>query len=327
MIIGGAEVRTPVTNPSEYDPYWRHTLAKVSDAEFRAARINIPQDELTRLQRRYLSVAGTPEFERTTAIMMYTRPGDSMEKSVVVANQVFGSTGRSQMKDRVEAMLLCPEIQYSHLARAFNMTEHQARVYEKLFFNVRDEKGMLLPSIGLLSYMAFRGADGPGSAVDSPGHWKAVALDHGARSLLTQWRWRDRLLAEQLNYLDIQAELMPMIYRNMEKRLRFEMVDNKSLSEIYGNIIRQLAELQRDGILSSSDKVGIDTLFSKVLQMAGNPRRMTPDEAQQMRSQLALEGKRKMIAESATSGVKVAEDSLNNITRQLKEIDNATVHQ
>ena len=224
-------------------------------------------------------------------------------------------------------MLLCPEIQYSHLARAFNMTEHQAKVYEQLFFNVRDEQGLLLPHIGLLNYMAFRGAAGPGSAVDQPGHWKAIALEFGASALLTNWRWADRLLAEQLNYLDMQARLMPMIYGAMEKKLRFEMMDNKSLSEIFGNIIRQLAELQRDGILSSSDKVGIDTLFSKILQMAGNPRRMTPDEAQQMRSQLALESKRKMIADSATSGVKVAEDSLNNITRQLKEIDNAKVQQ
>jgi hypothetical protein len=323
MIVGTTEIKTPAENPEAYSASWRHEIARVSESAILGAGLRIPYDDLIARQRRYLSQVGRPEMSRHITNMMFNQHDDSIDKSIIVANRVFGSTGTSQTKDQIEAMLLCPELNYDHICRCFNLTQHQISIYEKLFYNVREVNGTALNAQGVRFFFAHRGAAGATSPADQPGHWRAIAFEKGAAALITFWGWRDKYVAEEYNYLDIQGHIMPMLYRIYEKRLRFDNMDSKAVAETLGNVTKQFADLQRDGILSNNDRVSIDSLFSKVLGMAGTPKRALPDAAQQVRMQEALDVKRKQIADSATSGIKAANESLSNITRQIKEIDNA----
>lgn len=318
MIIGTTEIRTPQEYSWGYDAEWRHKLCVAQLGADSMPMVPIPNDLIMQYQKRYLSEVEEGEFDdRATRLLM--SPGKNRYKSVIKANRIYGSTGQGQVKNKVEAMLLCPEMTFEMIAEALNTEPDDIHVYERLFFNARDEEGKLVGSIGLREYLALRGAVGVQSPADTEMYHRQVAFEGGAKALYNQWAWHDPTgqMETSLNEVDMYRMVMPHIYKLLDQRLRFDTgIDGRTLALLVDSIRAAFADLRRNGMLSDSDTVSSEEFSLQLLKLM-QPHMVIPDAAALNRRNAQLSDKLDSIKQSNTSGIAAGAQTLENITTQL----------
>lgn len=318
MIIGTVEIRTPQEYPWSYDADWRHKLCVARRESDVLPLIPIPNDMIMQYQARYLAEVEEEEFDdRATRLMM--TPGPNKYKAIIRANRIYGSTGQSLIKNRIEAMLLCPELNFELIAEALNTSMEDIQAYERLFFNARDNEGKLITSIGVREYLALRGGQDVQSPADTDMYHRKVAFEGGAKALYNMWAWHDPTgrIETTLNEVDMYRMVMPHIYKLLDQRLRFDVaVDGRTLALLVDSTRAAFADLRRSGMLSDSDSVGSEEFSLQLLKLM-QPQMVVPDEAALGRRTAQLGDKLESIKQSTTSGIAAGAQTLENITTQL----------
>jgi hypothetical protein len=241
MQIGLHQVATPKDHPWAYSPTWRHEIAKLTvDAD----KVTYPggHDPFIQQQIRFLRHI-RPNVGRQTQLS-----GDRQSTSEWLPFQRAFTLyeGHDVSSARVEAMLLCPELSLAQIASKLGPTVDPAdiKTYERLYFNIRDENGMVLESPWLREYFA-GGNQVQHNPTDYRTHWKLLAFEGGQRSLFAVWNWP---LPDSEDLATLQTDVMTNnVFQDLERRSRFGTLGNRDLVELFGNLRPAAAIGLREG--------------------------------------------------------------------------------
>jgi len=316
MFIGNTEIRTPADYPWAYDPSWRHEMSKAMASSCELVPETYYRDRHIQRQRMYLSKANGANFERYISTILASGVSHPM-RGVVLANRLYGSTGHGTNKDRVEALLLCPELTYEHIGKYFDLRYDDVETYQHLFFNCRDDEGKLRLPHGLMQYFATRNAPASQSAADYATNWRMYAFQGGSRLLFLEWKWPyDAAHVANFTEVELWSDLLPKVYQRVEERLRFDVgLDGRALADL-ANLVRQaLADLRKEGIVSKDAGLDEDSALMQVMALL-KPMVMAPSASMVARKQTQLDAKLGMLGKKDSADT-TGNTSMDNITRQL----------
>ncbi len=314
MQIGQTEIRTPYDCHWGYDPSWRHDAARLTGREQ-----PVWFDEWIRRQRDYLTRAASQGLGGSgPAIPMSPTGWKSERYGLYEANEVFDSVGADNRlaKDQLEAMLLCPELTLERIGKEAGFrSPHTAKIYERLFFNIRDDEGLVMRSPMLRGYFARRGhADN--NFADTSLHWKVLAFEEGADVLFSLWSWKERDGDDDFRNKAFYMALFRSAFKDIDRRLRMGALDGRSVVQLLQELGSRFADLRERGILSSNDATTTTEIFRELLVVMA-PVMKVPDASVLAGMQGDLDDKL-LVASTATR--QLTSGTISRIETQLEQI-------
>lgn len=186
MQIGNLTIVLPVDDPCAYEPSWRNSLARaivdLRPSQTSADPVYKPyfQDKYVQKYVRYLRAesAGKTLTEEQARLR--------------VARMWYENDAPSSVRFRLEPLLLTGATMDTIMLDISGGTVpvEVFNLYEKMFFNIRDEEGRLSKSCQLRQAFAMPNGDDLRDA-DSPEIWKAIACLAGYDVLMHVWMWKD----------------------------------------------------------------------------------------------------------------------------------------
>ena len=270
MIIGGTrDVISPSESPYAYSAEWRHEAACALKETGDICSLLADDDVFA--QMKYLTMMEDRELEGWDETLLSDKSDTGQMRAIVEANNLYSSPGTSYTKDRIEALLLCPELDYTLIARAFGVAPESIEMYQKLFYNIRDDDGKLFGRKGFLIYCALKGAQVFLPTADIPAtntcYWRVLAFEGGYKPLYSIWGWTNDEELPEPSISDMAVDMLRNVYRHLDRTLRFNPhLDIKAIAQILSTLSEQLAELRKEGILSDKEVV---TEKSMILQFIG----------------------------------------------------------
>lgn len=184
MEYGGESIVTPIDNPVQFDPEWRNSIA--------TAAVDYPRAKVDPMYQEYLR---DPWIKRHIEYLTLTRSGRAVPRRLDasrLASTWHQGSRVSDTKMRLEPLLLTA-VGYDVVSDDIgggNVPEEVFETYEKLYFNIRDDKGRLSRSCQLRQYFALPegqlGRDAPLEKL-----WKMVGALMGYDTLVQTWLWGD----------------------------------------------------------------------------------------------------------------------------------------
>jgi hypothetical protein len=306
MEINGHNVNTPMDHPWDFDPDWRNEIAKcIVDGSV----IGHPcsHDEYISWQVEFLRAVGDPDtgvFARYESLPFNKRAVCPERRAVLMSHKLYNSTGEHCLRDKVDAMLLCPELSINDIANVLSSQRAHAdpfdlQVYEKLYFNIRDDHGKVDEGCWLRELFATRGQTTI-ARQDLTTYWRVLAFQGGHRLLFSRWQWPAVSLEES------EAERRLAMTRNsfcaLEERTRFGDINNRDLVALYGHLQNEMLELRKQGFIGG-DGVGISgegSLLLEILQSAA-PKMILPDPSKLAEKEQAVKDKIELVKKTVRS--------------------------
>jgi hypothetical protein len=317
MIIGEYQVDTPADRPWGYSPEWRHDVAKcVVEGGFQSCC----PDEFVRLQSYYLekNAADENNTDMIDRIGVIEINQDHVVYPVKLANDIYDSDGESCIKNKLEALILCPELSIGDIARALNVLPDVILIYERLFFNIRDDHGKVMESPWLREYFALGGA----AQLTDPGnhgmYWKVKAFEGGAEVLYSLWQWP---LDDNLDMPEAKLHVMMFrsLFRDLEKKIQFGRVDTKSQISLMEELGKRFEDLRERGIISKSENLSEDNLLIKLLEkLQPTIKEIAPEKKAQKQKEL----EEKLDIVKSTDQTSGDQGTLSAISDQMQKIKN-----
>jgi hypothetical protein len=280
MDLNGHTIKTPADHPWDFDPDWRNEIAKgVVDSGKRSYPCG--HDTYIDWQTKFLQAMHSDDDWRLSRYesTAYQKSSSSEKRSILMAHNMHNSSGEHCMRDKIDAMLLCPELSFNDIANALSTkTTHtdamDLQVYEKLYFNIRDDEGKVNEGCWLREWFASRGQTTI-MRQDVSTYWRVLAFQGGHRLLFTTWRW------PMLDLEETEKERRMALTRNsfceLEARTRFGDMNNRDLVALYGHLQAEMLELRKQGLIGGGESMaeGMST-FIEMLQAAA-PEPIEPD--------------------------------------------------
>ncbi len=184
MEYGSESIVTPIDNPVQFDPDWRNAIA--------TAAVDYPRAKVDPLYQEYMR---DPWVKQQIEYLKLVRSGRALSKrhnTLRLASTWYQGSRVSDVKMRIEPMLLTA-VGYDVISEDIgggNVPDDVFETYEKLYFNVRDDKGRLSRSCQLRQYFALPEGH---IANNTPPEklWKMVGALMGYDTLVTMWLWGD----------------------------------------------------------------------------------------------------------------------------------------
>lgn len=279
MRIGGEDIATPKDSPYAYDTAWRHNVARAMKLGGYSESDPFRDDDIFSYYN-YLMLLDDDAAAYTLEDM--ATGSDKDEHGLFVdmtkAHNIYqGLSGGyyDTTKEKIEALLLCPEMTYASIADYFNVDGDTVRMFEKLYYNVRDEDGLLLGGKGLLETCACIASIGDGDPeilIKDAKHWRLLAFEGGHQALLYEWRWHGKDF-NPLQDIDTTASMVRQCYRKFSSIMRSgQNVDQRALASMAASLNEHLAKLQERGILSSKENINKDALLVEFIKMTAPAR-------------------------------------------------------
>jgi hypothetical protein len=307
MEINGHNIKTPMDHPWDFDPDWRNDIAK-SLVDGSVIGHPCGSDEYINWQISFLRAVKDPDngvLNRYECIPFGKSTACPERRAVLMAHRLHNSCGAHCLRDKVDAMLLCPELTINDIAGVLSSQKTHAdpfdlQVYEKLYFNIRDEVGKVDTGCWLRELFATGGQATAIGRQDLTTYWRVLAFQGGHRLLFSRWQWPVITLEET------EAERRLALARNsfcaLEERTRFDDINNRDLVALYGHLQTETMELRKQGLLggegvSSSGEMG---LLMEILQAAA-PRALIPDESKLAQKEKAVKDKIELVKKTVRS--------------------------
>lgn len=131
MKFRSAIIVTPYDSPIDYEPDWRHCVAKVIAEESKGVRIPGDATDVIVDHARFLS---------------FNKLGYEIEipkkylDNKIVFNIYADDTKNNVFKQYIEALLLTDK-SFKHIGELLGLSSRQVKLYENLFYNVRNDDG------------------------------------------------------------------------------------------------------------------------------------------------------------------------------------------
>ena len=179
MNIGNIAVITPYDTPVDYQPDWRHCVSTAMADLIGIADLDTDDADIIIRHMRFMK-CNRLDNDRSKL------PADYKDHRITF--DWYNDDGiANSIKHYLEALLLTSK-SYKEIATDLGVTWQQVRLYEQLFYNIRDDNGEdTKAKILKLRFANSRNnqADGFGRYVD----WKRAAVSLGYNILLAIWGW------------------------------------------------------------------------------------------------------------------------------------------
>lgn len=314
MLLDTINVRTPYDDPLQYEPDWRYQIAKAWAANpYLLLPPELENDVYILNLKNYLIQSNLAENDFFV---------DPNLKSFRILLSWYSNTQDQSPKNYIEALLLT-NADYKIISEDMSggkIIPDVFKLYEKLFFNVRDDNGDLTRSCYLRSYMAMPNAAIVTQITPEPILWRVVATQFGYFGLVRLWRWRD--FHGQIEDAGILIrDLFNMAQAIIMRRLLKNEINNFDLNTVFSNYINYETAKQQELLIKEKD-ASLETLL---LQLLGQlkPKMLTAAKTADeiFLTNKALQSRiesQKMIQSQAINdrGTALSINKLNNIINQ-----------
>ena len=277
-LVVAYSINTPSDHPHQFDPDWRHRVAKAM-ADTGIVTREMADDDVY-AQTVYLKQSRDPTLSEILDDMVMDGNAAAPITQVATANSIYCAQGITVTKDRIEALLLCPELTYQDIARAFNLSPAVIQRYERLFFNVRDREGKILGFKGVLDYIALKGMPKLTDVSDSAAHWRVVAFESGHAALLNMWGWPEGDIVPTFTDYEATRHLLRLSFVKIEEAFRTGRgLDSRTFGSIFESINSQFSTYREKGMLSGAETMSPDHFILQVLELMAPELMLPTDES------------------------------------------------
>jgi len=175
-------IDTPLDDPTQFSPRWRHQIAELlaTDPKFKLPNLykEYHKDEYIRKQTEYLRDFKADKVTKGQDGYRYAHRWSLQEK-------------HSSSKFKIEPLLLTP-VSPDTIAKAMSgkaLSKDPFELYERIYFNSRDENWDLNPSCHLRMYFALPEEAKVSKDTQIPELWKVVGVQGGYMGLCRLWVW------------------------------------------------------------------------------------------------------------------------------------------
>lgn len=186
MQIGNLTIVLPVDDPCAFEPSWRNSLAKaIIDLRPKLSSVDS-------MYRKYFQDKYVQKYVKYLRAESAGRPLTEEQSHMRIALMWYENASPSGVRFRLEPLLLTGATMETIMLDISGGTVpvEVFTMYEKLFFNIRDEEGRLSKSCQLRQAFAMPSGDDLHDA-DSTEIWKAIAALMGYDVLMSVWMWKD----------------------------------------------------------------------------------------------------------------------------------------
>jgi hypothetical protein len=334
MEINNTTVRTPYEAPGNYHVDWRHRVAQNVQAPQGAnghpqmRGYGCEPDAWIRRQIKCLDLLGD-DFHNVRMSRVAQRSPNDPRVSLRRANEIFinepepdeDDEGRYLLKPSLEALLLCPELTIPDIAKFLNERTGTVKAYERVFFNVRDEDGLLLASPWLRMWFAkgdIAVVDGA-VANDHGVYWKVLAVESGVEALVAEWNAPLDSIGGEFPEAALTTNIYRQTMRKMARLVRFGNPDARSLANIMTAFGDAMRDMRERGVMSKGERVSDESLLMQLLK-AMSPQVVTPSEERIAAKQKDVEAKIAMMKQT-DRGHGAGSDTLTSIGAQVAGIN------
>jgi len=243
--IGNLTIVLPVDDPCAYEPSWRDSLAKaIIDLHPRLSSVDS-------LYRPYFQDKYVQDYVKYLKAESSGKVLSGSQSMMRIARMWYDNPSPSGVRFRLEPLLLTGATMETIMLDISGGTVpvEVFTLYEKLFFNIRDDEGRLSKSCQLRQAFAMPNGDDLHDA-DSPEIWKAIAALMGYDVLMHVWMWKD---AHGLSTKGTEF-LLDETWRAAQSRLFMSVfadrVGHKSLGDILSAYTSQFKMLREQKMTS-----------------------------------------------------------------------------
>jgi len=212
-------IDTPLDDPTQFSPSWRHEVAElfVSDPKIKLPEMykDYHKDEWIRKHAEFLKSHKTGTVKR------------SMD-DYRLAHKWFNQERESSTKFKLEPLLLTP-VGFTTIGKALagkDLGKEPFEVYERVFFNIRDENFDLHQSCHLRMYFALPEETSVSASTSIPELWKVVGVQGGYMGLCRLWVWHSAPDIEEFDTRYLSQEAWRTAQSTMlERMVRGKMKD------------------------------------------------------------------------------------------------------
>ena len=237
MIICDKHITLPHEGTGDYDSNWRHKLVTVIRDE-----PNAINECNTALKDKY--IADYIGFLRCAT--RFGMPVNPRYRPYHAAHTWYGSDDINAPRFRIEPLLLTGA-SYDVIAADLgdNVDPEAVKLYEKLYFNVREDNGDLKKGCFLRSKIAMdaRVKLGPETPVTTV--WKMAGFTFGYAGLVTLWGWEKYANGIEEESQSFFNEVWRMSQVNMMNAVLRSQISSFDLNNLMGNYI-QYKRMQHD---------------------------------------------------------------------------------
>jgi len=232
MEYGGDNIVTPLDNPVQFEPNWRHSIA--------LAAVDYPRAKVDPMYQEYLR---DPWIRKEIEYVKLARAGRAMSNKYSafrIASTWWQGSNVSDVKMRIEPLLLTA-VGYDVIAEDIGgggVPREVFETYEKIYFNIRDNDGRLSRSCQLRQFFALPegqlGRDAPLEKL-----WKMVGALMGYDTLVQAWLWGDAsgLTARSSEYM--LNEMWRVAQSRLFMHIFSDRVGHESLAKLLGAFTAQ----------------------------------------------------------------------------------------
>lgn len=268
MQIGNLTIVLPVDDPCAFEPSWRNSLARaIIDLRPRLSSVDP-------LYRKYFQDKYVQKYVKYLKSESLGKTLTEEQSYMRVALMWYENSSPSGVRFRLEPLLLTGATMETIMLDISGGTVpvEVFTMYEKLFFNIRDEEGRLSKSCQLRQAFAMPNGDDLHDA-DSTEIWKAIAALMGYDVLMGVWMWSD---AHGLSTKGSEF-LLDETWRAAQSRLFMSVfadrVGHKSLADILSAYTSQFKMLKDQKSVGSEATDTTRALMAVLYQTA--PQMMT----------------------------------------------------
>jgi len=332
MEIAGNTVRTPNEHSMFFQPDWRYAIARgvgqsrtapTEDGSSPQMRYyDYTPDTWVRRQVQYLDTEGN---NKCANLNKNLKPHDP-RWAVREANVTYlGDEPRREedeeftplLKMRLEALLLCTDLTLSQIADYMNSTVAVIKAYERLFYNVRDDKGLMNAAPWLCEWFA----KGNIPVVNHEQtnnwdvYWKVVAVEGGFKALLATWNGTLAPIGGEFPEVEMAQMMFRGLFRRMERNIRMGHMSQNALSQTLERFQAMIMDMRERGVMSKGERVSDESILMRLLG-AMAPKVVVPSAERVASKQKEVEAKIEMMKQTER-GHGSGKDTLTSIGAQV----------
>ena len=321
MIMNDQTILTPYDDDGNYHPDWRRRIGLIAASAPRGViPVFLLNDDYIRKYTHFMRCNASQFKENQSKSRVVFIP-DPARRDLQMVQNWWDASG-SPFRYYIETMLLL-DVDMEFIASTLGTTLERIKWYEKLFFNIRDNKGKVKSSRALRMRFAVNSEqDGvPKSEHDEFTEWRVTAVEYGVSGLAKYWHWKI-VDTHPLDSYDTMAEASEAL---LISRIAKGQISNRDLNELQSNFIaRKRLELDRDLAGKSPEQLAeksgayLNSVEMKFLQLLAPEMHSTADSDEELNlKKAAIE--RKLSVQKAIEDTRIIDKGPSLAVASLSE--------